>query len=161
MNKKDLKDGMIVEDREGCRYIVLENRIVGKKSWNDLHEYKDDLIEKNGFEELDIVKIYKSINLLKVKSIFKDKNLELIWERFEEKLSDNALSILQKIPKQYKWLAVDKKDKRPYIYEKRPVNCGDEWNSSDDLICIQLFKKYFKNLSPNDLIFIDDYVDRK
>ena len=48
---------MIVEDREGCRYIVLENRIVGKKSWNDLHEYKDDLIEKNGFEELDIVKI--------------------------------------------------------------------------------------------------------
>lgn len=90
--KGDLKTGMIVETREGVKYVVLRNActfgdlIVNGKDlyWNELSNYNDELIEHNDYNELDIVKVYKPKHPYAIHTFEEDK-LELIWEREEYK----------------------------------------------------------------------------
>ena len=47
--KADLKDGMIVEYRDGKRRLVLNNRLIGKDGYYELNQYLGEVIE-NGRE---------------------------------------------------------------------------------------------------------------
>lgn len=78
--KKDLKPGMVVEYKDGKRRVVLNDKILGKEGFNCLDSYTEEL--KNEWANLDIEKVYESKANL-IDNIFKDKYLELIWEREE------------------------------------------------------------------------------
>lgn len=86
MKKSDLKNGMIVENREGTLYLVLENKIIGEKGYSVLDRSFNDDLTNITYKELDIVKVYRissTAEIYTLRSIL-DAKLECIWERIEE-----------------------------------------------------------------------------
>lgn len=77
--KSDLKDGMVIEYRDGDRRIVLGDKLMGYDSWVDIVAFNDNLECKNN-KVLNIDKVYNSDSHI-LKDYFKDKSLTLIWER--------------------------------------------------------------------------------
>lgn len=82
MTKSDLKDFMVVETRDGNRYMVAGHLLVR----NDQHYYLDHYDENLTMttlkrNQLDIVKVYEK------KKFFQliDDDMYLIWERQEAK----------------------------------------------------------------------------
>lgn len=80
MNKSDLKDGMVVELRNGRKLLVMDNSLFDKKFVKEveLDEFVDTLFyigENNGF---DIIKVYKNVRP------FIEINCNPIWERERE-----------------------------------------------------------------------------
>lgn len=55
--KKDLKSGMIVKNRGGNFYVVVDNTLIGD-GWDKFSNYKEDLSSVE-FEDLDIMKVWK------------------------------------------------------------------------------------------------------
>lgn len=84
--KADLRDGMVVEQRDGDMYLVLAGMVVRKRGYNRIGDYDDDL-KCAGYTGGDIVKVYRiTPGLLGcIKDVFIKGNLELIWERKEPK----------------------------------------------------------------------------
>lgn len=83
--KADLKDGMVVEYRNGERRLVLGDRIVGNNGYNLLGSYNETLEDIQLHEkQYDIVRVYQSRHI-SISQIFSDSYLELIWERNETK----------------------------------------------------------------------------
>lgn len=84
--KADLRDGMVVEQRNGEMYLVLAEEVVRKCGYNEMNCYTDDLKCK-GYTEGDIVKVYRITpeSLRRIEDVFIKSNLELIWERKEPK----------------------------------------------------------------------------
>ena len=78
MTKNDLKDGMIVELRNGDKRLVLNGGLADYYSYNSLELYTDDL--KFTGSSHDIMKIYSS-KLSCLNDILNIKNHDLIWER--------------------------------------------------------------------------------
>lgn len=101
MNKKDLKDGMIVKLRNNIFYCILHNDILIKDEDEgkyeiivSLNKYDDDM-KFSKDEILDIMKVY-------------DSNMKILWERKEIDWS--------KIPYDTKVLVRNNKDQ---TWEKR------------------------------------------
>ncbi len=84
--KADLKDGMVVEQRDGDMYLVLAGMVVGKGEYNSIVGYTDGL-KWAGYKGGDIVKVYRITpgSLGCIEDVFIKSNLELIWERKESK----------------------------------------------------------------------------
>ena len=84
--KADLKDGMVVEQRDGDMYLVLAGTAVGKGEHNSINGYTDGL-KWAGYKGGDIVKVYRITpgSLGCIEDVFIKNNLELIWERTETK----------------------------------------------------------------------------
>ena len=84
--KADLKDGMVVEQRDGGMYLVLAGTAVGKGEHNSIVGYTDGL-KWAGYTGGDIVKVYRITpgSLGCIEDVFIKSNLELIWERKEPK----------------------------------------------------------------------------
>lgn len=84
--KADLKDGMVVEQRDGGMYLVLAGTAVGKGEHNSIVGYTDGL-KWAGYKGGDIVKVYRITpgSLGCIEDVFIKNNLELIWERTETK----------------------------------------------------------------------------
>ena len=84
--KADLRDGMVVEQRDGGMYLVLAGTAVGKGEHNSIVGYTDDL-KWAGYKGGDIVKVYRITpgSLRCIEDVFIKNNLELIWERKEPK----------------------------------------------------------------------------
>lgn len=86
MKKSELKNGMVVEWRDGTRLMVLNGNLIGKNCRDGLEYYNEDLTNNYGYEYMDISKVY---NINSDKSVlwndelfeFKNSFLELIWER--------------------------------------------------------------------------------
>lgn len=76
MTKKDLKERMVVETREGNRYLVCGNSIIRDMGYCNFSDYDENLLCK--FPPLDIVKVYDVVSTLED---ITDPNLTLIWER--------------------------------------------------------------------------------
>lgn len=82
--KSDLKDGMVVELKNGYRGIIIHNLIVGEDFYIQLSNYNYRLIANynnpivNG---LNIIKVYNALSYKGFKNYIKDENLTLIWER--------------------------------------------------------------------------------
>lgn len=87
--KADLRDGMVVEQRDGGMYLVLAGTAVGKNGRNRIGGYDDDLKweSRTGYTGGDIVKVYRITpeSLGCIEDVFIKSNLELIWERKEPK----------------------------------------------------------------------------
>ena len=104
--KADLKTGMVVVIRCGDEFQILETPIglvgVGDTYWLDLNEYENDLTIRDGL--LDIIKIKETNDRYK---LFRANwgNMTTIWERTEEKLGSNGLSLEENHRKMWKALA--------------------------------------------------------
>ena len=97
--KNDLKDGMVVQYRNGWYRVVLAGcTTLGtvcsdgyETRLKDLSNYNDDLTTRNGYHGTDIMKVF---------------NVEqVLWERKEIKLSDTERA----------WLIVAQHDGKKYI----------------------------------------------
>lgn len=89
MKKSDLKDGMVLEVREGDKFILINNLLIGN-TWYELDKYNGVLINEDKHlsdkRSLDIVKIYEISDGYRVRDILepgKEYGLELLWERKE------------------------------------------------------------------------------
>jgi hypothetical protein len=124
--KADLKDGMVVQYRNGWYRIVLGGCTtlgmvcsdVYETRSKDLSDYNDDLTNRYDYRGLDIMKVF---------------NVEqVLWERKEIKLSDAERA----------WLTVAKHDGRQYIardsngklyaYTERPIRGFSSWHPTGD-----------------------------
>lgn len=82
MEKSDLKDGMIVEYKEGKFGLKLGARIISQNEHLELEDLEENLTTEN---ELDvIVRIYESVNVYFFSEINDKNKLKLIWERPRE-----------------------------------------------------------------------------
>lgn len=79
MKKSDLKDGMIVEYRNGNRRMVLRDELLGVGIYNKLEHYDEDLIIKSN-KSLDIVEVFE-FEYGSLESVLSSKNLKSIWKR--------------------------------------------------------------------------------
>lgn len=84
--KSDLKDGMVVEQNNEERYLVMGDRLLCLSGYNPLTQFNDDLTNILG-EKYHIERVFqvKSKYVYDLREIFGDENLELIWERTETK----------------------------------------------------------------------------
>ena len=124
MNKSDLKDGNVVELRNGDFYVLanIYNEYIlialTSKYHFNFDAYSIDLTVTCGFETLDIVKVYKDYTCKK-----------LLWERKEKpkiKLTEDEKAILRNVPKEYKWIARDLSG-MVYIFIERPEKGQAIW----------------------------------
>lgn len=86
--KADLKDGMVVEYRDGDRLLVFGHKLLDDNNFDFINDIADDLTDKKYKDkDFDIMKVYKVNieNVKKLSDILKHENLELIWERSEPK----------------------------------------------------------------------------
>ena len=96
MKKEDLKNGMVVEFRDESRGLVHNGRIISMEDYLLMSKLNDDLTNKIGIEEIDIMKIFHS-KPITLGDLFADNRLELIWEREEQpKLSNEDKQIIKK-----------------------------------------------------------------
>jgi len=88
MKKSDLKNQMIVECRNGLRYMVVDDIFVGYSSWLYLHAYDDELKCKScrigeNCKDYDIIKVYSQAYSFAEGNFFSED--KVIWERSEVK----------------------------------------------------------------------------
>lgn len=99
MKKSDLKNGMVVELRNGKRFLIVNDIGIGKDSCINLDGffgYDENLNDVSEFSEFDITKIYKTVGTT-FKTLFDKERLNLIWEREEKsKLSKEDKQIIKK-----------------------------------------------------------------
>lgn len=85
--KADLKDGMVVEYRNGRKRIVVGDILYGQINHGKLDWYDENLLysgeEAQVFNNLDIMKVYETKHCRGFNTLFADDNLRLIWEREE------------------------------------------------------------------------------
>lgn len=89
--KSDLKDGMVVEYRNGERALYNNKRFLGEHGGMSLGTYEDDLTRStlpilrmsDGKPSYDIMKVYET-SAGSLPNLFKDDRLTLIWERKEK-----------------------------------------------------------------------------
>lgn len=121
MKKSDLKEGMIVEIRDGDRFVVRyvndEVCLSGKAYWLDLtNGYTSDL-KYYSDSSLDIVKVYSSHSYV-LRSLFEDNELNVIWSR------PNNVDY-NKVPK---WTKVQVRDKNSEEWKNRYfLGCDGKW----------------------------------
>lgn len=84
--KADLKDGMIVEYRDGRRMLVVNNFLIGKgkEGYYNLNYYSENMKNKDSSDR-DIMRAFKIDTNTVLDYIFSTESLELIWERKEVK----------------------------------------------------------------------------
>lgn len=82
--KADLKDGMVVEYKNGKRRLVIANMLIGEDGFLTLDSFRENL-ENIKFMDNTIVKIFKIKEAMTFNYILDDDNLKLIWERIEVK----------------------------------------------------------------------------
>ena len=99
-DKSDLKTGMVVETKNGNKYMVYGDRLVRSNYFNKLSCYDNDLKNKDN-EDYDIIRCF-DINSACINCIEDILNIiggkKILWERKpEEKIisSDEALKILK------------------------------------------------------------------
>ena len=98
MTKSDLKNGMVVEVRNGKRFLIVNDLGIGKDSCiylDGFMGYNENLNDVIGDSTFDITKIYKTVGRT-FKNLFDNERLSLIWEREEAKLSNEDKQIIKK-----------------------------------------------------------------
>ena len=124
MKKSDLKNGNVVELRNGDFYVLAnvynESILItlkGKYHFN-LNNYSIDLTQICGFEKFDIMKVYKDYTCK-----------ELLWERKEKpQLTEDEKAILRNVPQYYKWIARDGNGV-VCLYPDKPHKSKTIWDS--------------------------------
>ena len=124
MKKSDLRYGNVVELRNGDFFVLVNvyNESILIALTSEYHFnfdiYDDDLTNKCGFENFDIIKVYQDYTCK-----------ELLWERKEKpRLTEDEKVSLRNLPKQYKWIARDI-DGCLYVYASKPKKGITMWES--------------------------------
>ena len=126
MKKSDLKNGMVVELRNGKRFLIVNDLGIGKDSCIDLggyFGYDEKLYDSKGDKTYDITKIYKTVGNT-FKTLFDKERLSLVWKREETKLSNKDKKIIKKGLKKVQELC----KKHPYcdgceLYKDKKCPC--------------------------------------
>lgn len=95
MTKSKLKTGMVVECRNGYRYMVFGDKLIRVSGQVELENYTNNLNDTVD-SDWDIVKVFEMINSCSFDRIFNDENLKLIWERGNNK-KDKLKQLLKEI----------------------------------------------------------------
>lgn len=112
--KEVLKDGMVVEYRDGDRFLVLGDRMINENGFNLLSGYDKALKDVTmNIADYDIVKVYRTNAVYTIHDIFNVKYLELIWERSEK----NRMTA-EEMQNKLEELTGDKIEIEPSIAEK-------------------------------------------
>ena len=148
MKKSDLKNGNVVELRNGDFYVLANVynesiliKLKGKYHFN-INNYSIDLIHILGIEEFDIMKVYKDYTCK-----------ELLWERKETpkpnpKLTEDEKAILKVLlNEKFKWIARED-DEMLVVFERKPHK--EKWVCSqwacDEGSSIKEYMEIFSNL---------------
>jgi len=173
--KKDLKFGMIVELRKGVKCLIHPERNYSYVFEESIKDYlidhlpegilfhnllngvleihlgclTNDLRENSGISSYDIIRVYKDYTLK-----------EVLWERKEvPQLSDEAISLLKLLPKEYKWIAKDKSNS-VWVYEEKPNLVSGDWNlTSCRYKSFNLFRHLFEDLDLTQCYLIEDLIN--
>lgn len=133
MRKEDLKDGMILEMRNGKRFLLVNDVMRDLDNFIGLSSYNNDLTHTQ-YAHFDIVKVYKDTREYSLRSKFKDRNLTFIWEREPKiKLTDREIDILKVLKIfGYEWVARDKSDDL-YVFIYKPTRQSNGvWFDEED-----------------------------
>lgn len=85
MKKSDLKSGMVIEWKEGYKFLIVGQSAIGRNGKHSLSTYTEDLKDNLGSVSYDIVKVYTTNNEnINLNNIFDENYLDLIWERERE-----------------------------------------------------------------------------
>ena len=98
MTKSDLKNGMVVELRNGKRFLIVNDFGIGKDSCiylDGFFGYDENLYNVIGDSTFDITKIYKTVGHT-FKTLFDNESLSLIWGR-EEKEEREEIKVGDKV----------------------------------------------------------------
>ena len=122
---QDLKDGMILELRDGKRYLLTNGMMCDFEKTTSFNSYHDNLISLYS-TKYDIIRVYK-VRLLTplIINTFKDEYLDLIWERKE--LTDREIEVLKALKTLgLEWLARDE-DGEIFLYQDKPEKDSSCW----------------------------------
>ena len=117
MTKSELKNGMVVELRNGNRYLVHNDKLLNFEGYVNINDsfthmfyYNEDLTYSCN-KEFDIIRIYES-DVFWLKDIFEDRFLNIIWERKEDKqeLSKKDKKVIKKGLKKVQTICKEHKD---------------------------------------------------
>lgn len=85
MKKNDLKNMMIVETRNGDRFLLTDGTLYNHHSFIYLDYYNDDMTLKcRDYPYLDIVKVYSKVRYIPDFKNFNTNEHTLEWERGED-----------------------------------------------------------------------------
>lgn len=80
--KSDLKDGMVVEYRNGKKRIYINGFLLGLDGYLPLDDYSNNLLIPEDYEGFDIYAVYQIVKGFNLSDILKKtKGLERIWIR--------------------------------------------------------------------------------
>ena len=77
--KEELHDGLVVELRNGSKYLFLNGVFMDDIYYIDIGYYNDELKHISD-QDLDVMEIYTT-NGKSIKFLFSDFNLNLVWKR--------------------------------------------------------------------------------
>ena len=152
MKKKDIKNGMIVEHRNGWRRLFVNGFLLdGDYDYdyeNDITNYRYDLTHKKAVD-FDIMEVY-------------DWQNNLLWRR-KELLTKDENVILRNLPEEYKWIARDESNYL-FIYNTKPSKRDGNWNNEDgDYINFNEFNHLFTLIKwvDEEPYYIPDLLEKK
>ena len=91
--KSNLKDGMVVETRDGHLFFILNDRLIGKDGcWCSLTDFNENLSSKYGLIKYDIIRVF-NININKINhlnDLLTKDNLKLLWKQEIEETTDTS-----------------------------------------------------------------------
>lgn len=138
MKKEDLMCGNVVETRNKQRYLIRceEDDIVNLSGMGfmKLSRYNDDLKNKGNdciARSYDIMKVYEDYTCKK-----------LLWERKENKLTEDEKAILRNMSEEYKYISRDS-NVNLYIYADKPKKLNKVWSGNDD-VSFEMFNHLFQ-----------------
>ena len=143
MKKEDLKNGNIIELRDGRRFIKtciegfefirLDYTSATSTAIFPLSEFEDYL--KGSNITLDIIKVYEDYTLKKV-----------LWERKEKpELTKVEEAILRSLPKKYKYIARDKiSESMLCVFIDKPEKVLAKFWFSPNYESLEIFKHLFQ-----------------
>ena len=85
--KEFLTDRRVVEFRNGERYLVVENFLMGENDYFIKGDFADDLTNR-GLRKFDIVRIYEDI--CRIETLY-NKDLDVVWERNPKKMTKEEI----------------------------------------------------------------------
>ena len=97
--KADLKDGMVVEFKNGQKRLVLGDKLIGSNAYTYVSNFKENLV--SDIYNLTINKVYKPTAQF-LRDIFEDNCLTLIWERKEEPVEMTLAEVCKALGKEIK-----------------------------------------------------------
>lgn len=168
MKKEDLKTGMLVECRDGNKYLVLRDTpkgdiVINKDGFNrfdlydeNLRAYDDGWFDSSCF---DIMKVYDLEYEYHAAPDSWDKYKKILWERRE--LNGDEKVILKNLDPMFKYIARDRSGSL-YVYEVEPIECEcgcGVWDCNDgECTDLEPFDHLFKFIDSDTIYLISDLI---